>query len=193
MERYNQFIEKQMKDFYNSLNEKDKRHYAAIESLKIGWGGETYISNLLGCDRKTIDRGKEELENGLDHGDKRIRREGAGRKSKLKTIPNIDSVFLDVLKENTAGDPMNDNVKWTYLTQEEIVEKLKEKGITVSVTVVKQLLKNHKFVKRKAQKMLSFKEVEYRNEQFERICELSNEYSKTQNPELSIDTKKRNI
>lgn len=191
MKQYSQDIEKQMKDFYSSLNEKDKRRYAAIESIKIGWGGETYISNLLDCDRKTIDKGKAELQNGLDNNDDRIRKEGGGRKSKLDTIENIDKVFLDVLEENTAGNPMNEKVKWTYLTQEGIAEKLEEKGIKISVTVIKQLLKKHGFVKRKAQKTISFKEVEYRNDQFENISYLSKEYKESPSPEISIDTKKK--
>ncbi len=35
-----------MKKLYNSLSEKDRRRYAAIEALKLGWGGISYISEL---------------------------------------------------------------------------------------------------------------------------------------------------
>jgi hypothetical protein len=31
-----------MVNFYNTLSEKDRRRYAAIEALKLGWGGTTY-------------------------------------------------------------------------------------------------------------------------------------------------------
>ena len=41
-------VERDMKMFYDSLNEKDKRHYAALEANKLCHGGITYISNLLG-------------------------------------------------------------------------------------------------------------------------------------------------
>lgn len=54
-------IEKDMKMFYESLNEKDKRHYAALEAKKLCYGGVTYISHLLGCDRSTIQAGMEEF------------------------------------------------------------------------------------------------------------------------------------
>ncbi len=37
-----------MKKFYDSLCEKDKRRYAAIESEKSSHGGVNYISTLLG-------------------------------------------------------------------------------------------------------------------------------------------------
>ena len=46
---------------YSRLLEKDRRQYAALESLKLGRGGITYISKVLGVDRKTILQGRKEL------------------------------------------------------------------------------------------------------------------------------------
>ena len=39
-------IEQQIQGFYSSLNERDRRRYAGIESVKLGWGGMSYISQL---------------------------------------------------------------------------------------------------------------------------------------------------
>ena len=36
-----------MKALFNSLSEKDKRRYAAVEAQKLGRAGITYISKLL--------------------------------------------------------------------------------------------------------------------------------------------------
>lgn len=58
---YTHSIERDMKIFYDSLNEKDKRHYAALEAKKLCYGGMTYISDVLGCDRSTVQSGLEEL------------------------------------------------------------------------------------------------------------------------------------
>jgi hypothetical protein len=52
---------------YSRLSEKDRRQYAALESLKLGWGGITYISKLLGVDRKTILQGRKELTTDLPY------------------------------------------------------------------------------------------------------------------------------
>jgi len=41
--KYSEEIEKQMKAFYDTLNEKDRRRYAAIEAIKFGHGGQNYI------------------------------------------------------------------------------------------------------------------------------------------------------
>ena len=65
--------------FYSSLNEKERRLYAGLESMKIGRGGDTAISELLGIDRKTIARGRNELL-GDTIDTERTRQKGAGRK-----------------------------------------------------------------------------------------------------------------
>ncbi|WP_221899945.1 hypothetical protein [Bathymodiolus platifrons methanotrophic gill symbiont] len=52
-----------MKKFYDSLCEKNKRRYAAIESEKLSHGGVNYISALLECDPKTIRQGKKNSPN----------------------------------------------------------------------------------------------------------------------------------
>jgi hypothetical protein len=56
---------------------------------------------------------------------------------------------------------MNENVKWTYLCQEEIAKKLAEKGIKVSVFTVRTLLKIHQFKKRKINKCATIVFVKY--------------------------------
>ena len=60
---YGQDTEEGMINFYDSLSEKDKRRYAAIEVKKLPRSGQKYISDLLGCDGKTIQRGLLDLEN----------------------------------------------------------------------------------------------------------------------------------
>jgi len=54
-------LEQKMKKFYEMLSEKDKRGYAGVEALKFGRGGVAYISRVLGCSRKTIIKGLQEL------------------------------------------------------------------------------------------------------------------------------------
>jgi len=59
---YDETTKTRMQYFYLSLNEKDKRHYAAIEADKLGHGGINYIAELFGCSRQTIYAGLSELE-----------------------------------------------------------------------------------------------------------------------------------
>ena len=50
-----------MKSFYESLSEKDRRRYAAVEAEKLGHGGVEYLANLFECDPKTIERGHQDV------------------------------------------------------------------------------------------------------------------------------------
>ena len=60
---YHKDVERFMKRFYDSLSEKDRRAYAAVEVAKLGQGGIEYLAKLFGCDPKTIRRGQQDLEN----------------------------------------------------------------------------------------------------------------------------------
>lgn len=148
-------LEAEMKKFYQTLTEKDKRRYAAIEAMKLGHGGIVYVANVVGCDRDTVSEGIKELKrmtsDSVDA--KGIRRAGGGRKSYEESHPDIDEQFLDVIAEYTAGDPMNEQIRWTNLTAQEIADRLVERhDIAVSVTVTKQLLDKHGYRRRKIQK-----------------------------------------
>jgi hypothetical protein len=76
VEPYAPEVEQRMKTLYKSLNERDRRRYAAIEADKLGFGGQTYISQLLGCDHKTLQRGLDELDHPPDLPPGRIRKKG---------------------------------------------------------------------------------------------------------------------
>ena len=134
MNPYRSQVEQQMQQFYNSLSEKDRRRYAAIEAVKLGWGGITYISQLFRCDYDTIRFGIEELDDQSAMNMKGIRRRGGGRKSAFEKIKGLDEAFCRVIAQYTAGSPMDEQIKWTNLNRQEITQLLQDEGITVSVT-----------------------------------------------------------
>jgi hypothetical protein len=136
--------------------------------------------------------GISEITNGIENPDNRIRKPGGGKKKIIDTVENIDEVFFEILKDHTAGSPMDNEIKWTNLSLKRISKAFEAKGMNISPHVVKQLLKKHGFAKRKMQKTVTMKDCKDRNEQFERIRELKEEYSKNKNPIISIDVKKKN-
>ena len=74
---YSPQIEHSMRLFHDSLSEKDRRRYAAIEAAKLGHGGLQYIAALLGCDPKTIRQGQADLVRLPDGLGDRVRQKGA--------------------------------------------------------------------------------------------------------------------
>ena len=206
MQPYPYEIEQRMQRYYQSLSEKDRRgyspkgwrskaricsrRYAAIEVLKLGWGGKSYISCLLKCDDESMQLGLRELDDLEALNRNGIRRRGGDRKPTLASLEGIDSAFLQVIETHTAGAPMDAQVKWTHLTRREISQLLKHEGINVSVSIVDQLLNKHNYRKRKAQKCISTGTNPQRNQQFETIEHLKQQYKEAGNPVISIGTKK---
>jgi hypothetical protein len=70
----------QMNVFLNRLNEQQRRWYVALESKKIGHGGDTTLALITGMDVETIRRGRRELDEELTQQPTvGVRQEGGGR------------------------------------------------------------------------------------------------------------------
>jgi hypothetical protein len=64
----------------NRLDEQQRRWYVALESKRIGHGGDTLLSAITGVDVETIRRGRRELDAELaDRPRDRVRLAGGGR------------------------------------------------------------------------------------------------------------------
>lgn len=73
--------------FLSLLNEKQRRIYAGLESLRIGQGGDAAIARLLGLDPHTVAKGRQQLlERDLEID--RVRRQGGGRPVIKKNAAN---------------------------------------------------------------------------------------------------------
>ena len=84
--------------------------YAGIEALKFGHGGRVDIARILGCSRRTVSKGAKEV-SGLSNKEveDRIRKPWGGRKGyQHHWATDIDAKFLAVLRDHTAGDPIDE-------------------------------------------------------------------------------------
>jgi hypothetical protein len=72
--------------FYGLLDEQQRRLFAGLESLRLGHGGDTLLSDFLGLDVHTVARGRQQL---LDREviSGRMRRIGGGRTPAEKKRP----------------------------------------------------------------------------------------------------------
>jgi hypothetical protein len=110
------------------------------------------------------------------------------------TDPAIEANFLKVLEDHTAGDPMRTDVRWTNLSRRRIATRVTELGTPIGRHVASQLLRKHRYRKRKARKTRTMgPRHPDRNAQFENIARIKQDYLGSPNPILSIDTKKREL
>ena len=87
--QYEPAAEERVRAFYETLSEKDRRRYVAVEARRLGHGGIRYVARVFGCSERTIERGQAELA-ALPHDPAagRVRRPGGGRKKRFPPSPN---------------------------------------------------------------------------------------------------------
>ena len=72
--------------FYSLLDEQQRRLYAGLESMKLGWGGDRQLADFLDLDSHTVARGRQQLL-AQDVEVDRTRGTGGGRKPVEKKRP----------------------------------------------------------------------------------------------------------
>jgi len=81
MQRYDKKVERHMRLFYDSLSEKDRRRYAAVEAEKLGHGGVEYVAEVMKCHPSTVRQGREDIfQLPEDEAPDRVRKKGGAQK-----------------------------------------------------------------------------------------------------------------
>lgn len=90
LQRESPEVDRALREFMATLNERQRRLYAGFESLKRGHGGDTAVAERTGLNVKTVARGRRELIAG-DIDPDRVRAPGAGRPSVKKNRDRRDA------------------------------------------------------------------------------------------------------
>lgn len=82
MHPYPAVVEHHMKMFYDSLSEKDRRRYAAVEAEKLEHGSAEYLAQVFDCDPQTIRQGRDDVDQlPQDAAEGRVRKKGGPQES----------------------------------------------------------------------------------------------------------------
>jgi hypothetical protein len=82
MDPYPSEVCRHKKAFHDSLSEKDRRRYAAVEAEKLGHGGVEYIASVLGCSERPVRQGGRDVSKlPEDEAEGRIRKKGGAQES----------------------------------------------------------------------------------------------------------------
>ena len=200
---YQAVHEAAMRLYCRSLPEDHRRRYAAIEALKIGYGGVAYVSRVVGLSRRTIYTGIRELEQ-MTHDDpdhpqrpsgdaRRVRRPGGGRPPISAREPLLEPSLTEVLDAHSAGSPTDPRVRWTDLKPMQLAKALVTFGVTLSRNTAAKLLEQSGFRRRALRKELITGDVDpqARDSQFRHIAALRRLALQRGIPVLCIDTKKK--
>ena len=125
------------------LNERSRRQWAATEAKDYGYGGVTAVAAATGLARDTIAAGLRELEYRECHPaepvTRRLRRDGAGRKSLTESDPTLLTALEALLEPLTRGDPESP-LRWTCKSTRRLAEELTDQGHRVGYRTVAWLL-----------------------------------------------------
>jgi hypothetical protein len=103
------------------------------------------------------------------------------------------SQLRELLRADTAGDPMGRQGLWTGLHLEQICERLQELGIAVSPNTVRRLLALLGYALHANRKSLSGPQSPDRDRQFHYIAFQREQFANEGLPRVSVDTKKKEL
>ncbi len=183
-----QTLHAQINLLVSTLDERQRRLYAGLESKQLGYGGDRHMACITGLSVNTIAKGRRELDN-LDL-DGRIRQSGAGRPPVEKKDLAILAALEQLLQEDIAGDPSR-RLKWKRQSLHRLSELLGS-AHSASAPTVARLLREMDFSPKVNRKQLA-KSSPNRDEQFRYLHSQKRLFLQRGWPVLSIDTKKREL
>lgn len=174
------------------LNERQRRLWAASETLGLGYGGVTLVSQATGLSRTTITQGIKELQNEEPFSEGRVRRAGAGRKKTTDHQPDLIASLDALVEPGAKGDPMSP-LRWTTKSTRHLRDALREQGFEVSHMQVCRLLHEMEYQLSANRKSLEGGTSPDRNTQFEFINKQVKKFMKQDWPAISVDCKKKEL
>jgi len=184
-------VRQRFKALAATLDERQRRLWAATEAKALGYGGITLVSRSTGVSRRTIHVGLRALKAGTLSAD-RVRCPGAGRKPLTQTQPRLTEA-LDALVEPTCrGDPESP-LRWTCKSVRRLAAELQRQGFAIGRQKVADLLRVLGYSLQANCKTREGKENPDRNAQFEYIAAQVGQWQGRGQPVISVDTKKKEL
>jgi hypothetical protein len=154
------------------MDERMRRHWAAVEAMAMGWGGVSAVSIATGLVRNTIASGVRELAQRREQCDMvvtaRLRQPGAGRKRITETDPQLLHALEELVDPATRGHPESP-LRWTCKSTAKLAEELARQNHPVTDRTVATLLKRTGYSLQANRKTREGSSHPDRNAQFEYI------------------------
>jgi hypothetical protein len=190
----------QIRHKYQSLapvmDERMRRQWAATESLSLGWGGVTAVSEATGLARNTIQAGLREIEHRMAHPNEtvedRVRRPGGGRRRLTSSDPQLLEALEALVDPVTRGDPESP-LRWTCKSTAKLAKELTAQNHPVTDRTVARLLKEADYGLQANRKTREGNQHPDRNAQFEYINQQVKTFLRQRQPVVSVDTKKKEL
>ena len=185
-----EWIREKYVNLADSLDERGRRRWAAIEARSLGRGGIAAVAAAIGMSDRTIRTGIQELESGQTLPPGRQRRAGAGRKARTQEQPKLMAALEKMISPTTRGEPTNP-LRWTCKSTRALAAELQAQGFEVGPSTVRGMLGELGYSLQANRKMREGRQHPDRDAQFEHINARVKARKRRGEPALSVDTKKK--
>ena len=185
-------IKKRFSVLSRLLDERSRRLVAGAESLALARGGISAVSRATGISRPVIRQGMAELKNPNTALLGRIRKPGGGRKKIAERDTAVVADLEKLLEPVTRGDPESP-LRWTCKSVRRLAKELGRQGHVISYPVVAELLRELGYSLQANRKTTEGEGHPDRNAQFEYINRKVQRFFASQQPVISVDTKKKEL
>jgi hypothetical protein len=181
--------------FLATLNDEQRRLFAALESHRLGRGGVRRVAQVMGLCVQTVAYGRRQLADLLEG--KSLEKPPhpvGGRPRTEEKYPAITAVLEEMLCDEVAGDPMSERT-WVRSSVRKLARRLRDKGFPVSNNTVWRLLKHMGFSMKtnvKTRRGVT-RDPAARDEQFRYIASQRAAFTASGLPIISVDTKKKEL
>ena len=171
------------------LDERQRRLWLGVEAQALGRAGAGLVARATGTDVKTVRRGRDEIEAGLEP-DRRVRGPGGGRPSVSALDAGVLPALEALVDPGSRGDPMSP-LRWTTKSTANLAAELTRQGHAVSARTVASLLAGAGYSLQGNAKTVEGKQHPDRDAQFRYINEAVTAFQDDGSPVISVDAKKK--
>ncbi len=171
------------------LDERQRRLLMGAEARALGHGGIRLVAQAAGVREATVSAGVDEVDAGGEPLG-RARRPGAGRRRAADLDPGLRPALLALVEPDERGDPMSP-LRWTTKSTRTLAAELTRQGHRVGPDTVADLLRAEKFSLQGNAKTLEGQRHPDRDGQFRYIAEQASAHHDSDDPVISVDTKKK--
>jgi hypothetical protein len=179
-------------DLADTLNERQRRLWAASEARALGYGGVSLVAKATGVSRRAIRAALTELATADALPAGKVRRPGAGRKPLIRVQHGLTAALEALVEPTCRGDPES-HLRWTRKGVRVLADQLRKQGFRIGRQKVSELLHTLGYSLQSNRKNREGGRHPDRNAQFEYIAARVEDFRARGQPVISVDTKKKEL